>query len=331
MSHKFNIALFAGDEANSNSIYRDQWRPALIAELSRHAFPVHPHGLLGFALGAIEYLTFDPNPFVAIDRPDQPAPGATASAWSLYNDNNANYAKQEQAKALAAGSITSNLGTAPLELIRDPVTRRFQTDLATILQVLDQHYLVVTRQELLDGRNALLVRYNPTKDFKAHLGKHRQLHNTFAHSLQPLSELDKIQFLVSSVDFDSEVKAAVQMYFTAVPNLAQQTFQGLAGRLTLLMANRPSAGVNEFANAATTPPSHGSGVRHQRDLVAENEELRKELRDLKRSLKPKRPNRYCWSHGLCGHDSSYCRQPHPGHKNSATATDKMGGKGSENE
>jgi hypothetical protein len=56
---------FQGDEAEANNMYRVNWRPALLSELSRHAFPVHQHGLLGVALGNVEYATYSPNPFVA--------------------------------------------------------------------------------------------------------------------------------------------------------------------------------------------------------------------------------------------------------------------------
>ena len=36
-------------------------------------------------------------------------------------------------------------------------------------------------------------------------------------------------------------------------------------------------------------------------------------------------NKYCWSHGACGHEGKYCRNKKDGHKDNATFGNKMGG------
>jgi hypothetical protein len=263
----FLLQNFQGDEPDSNKVYRNVWRPTLVSELSRHAFPVHPHGLLGMALGAIEYQTFDPHPFVRRAAPLHPGPAGTAAQWSFYKDIKTDFDTQEQAEALAVRTIIASLGDTPKELLRDPVTRRYITNLPQILEILDLHYMVVTRQELLHGINTLSERYSPTRDFKGYLTSHRQLHNTFAHAGQPLSEMDKVKYLSAGVDFDPELKSCINLYFTTVPDLGAQNFTDLALRIERLMANRPSPTVNEFVGAAMIPSN----------VLAENESLKSEL------------------------------------------------------
>ena len=36
-------------------------------------------------------------------------------------------------------------------------------------------------------------------------------------------------------------------------------------------------------------------------------------------------NKYCWTHGVCGHNSKVCKTPNPNHKQDATYTNRMGG------
>ena len=40
---------------------------------------------------------------------------------------------------------------------------------------------------------------------------------------------------------------------------------------------------------------------------------------------PRTYNRYCWSHGMCGHTSNICNRPLPGHCYEATIDNKMNG------
>ena len=45
----------------------------------------------------------------------------------------------------------------------------------------------------------------------------------------------------------------------------------------------------------------------------------------KGATKKNKPKRYCWSHGLCGHDGFHCKQPAQGHNPYATIQNMMGG------
>lgn len=322
-SANFLLQTFTGDEPNSNQEYRVSWRPSLLSELARHAFPIHRHGLLGIALGAVEYSTFNPNPFVRLLQPVPPGANGTAGAWSNFKHLNAEFESQQQSEALAIRSILSSLGETPRELLRDPVTRRYYDNLALILHTLDTHYKPVTRQELLDGINLLSTRYNRAKDFKAFLTTHRQMHNTFATAGQPLSELDKIKYLSAAVDFDSDIRSCIHLYYTSVPELANQTFDNLASRIESLMANKPSSSINEFLAATVVTPNH--------NIATEIEELRKENSEIKRLLQgvqQRRQRNYCWTHGsvIGNHNSQSCRYPAEGHIREATFKNQMGGK-----
>lgn len=322
----FHLQDFQGDDAGSNREYRVSWRPALLAELSGHANPIHEFGLLGIALGAAEYATYDPNPFARRAAPANPGPAAPAAQWSNYRDLKDDYEAQQKAEALASRSIISHLGDTPRELLRDPITRRYHNNLAIIIQTLDAHYLSVTRQELIEATSNLMERYSPAKDFKAHLTKHRQIHFTFQQAGQGLSEMDKVRYLTAGVEGDPEAKNCIQMYFTAFPNLAGQNFNDLAARLDTMMANRPPPTVSEFLGAST------SAAASSAKLSAENETLRAELHEMKKAMRQLQvrgqhnPRAYCWTHGPCAHDGRQCMEKAVGHKEEATFNNRMGGR-----
>ncbi len=201
------------------------------------------------------------------------------------------------------------------------MTRRVYTDLRTIIQTLDQHYLVVTRQELFQGANQLSERYNPiSMEFKAFITRHRQLHSTFAAAGQEISELGKIQYLTTATDHDPALRDCSNMYFTAVPKLSDQRFNDLATRLINIIANRPSQGTNDFAGAVQSTT--------QSDIEA----LRREVIELQRQLRAKpqlngvpKPKCYCWTHGSCAHSSAECNSRANGHKPEASFNNRMGG------
>jgi hypothetical protein len=101
---------------------------------------------------------------------------------------------------------------------------RYSNSLSVILANLDATYNSITRQELQATRATLSTRFDTSSDFKSHLTIHRRAHATFALAAQPLSENDKINFLVETMEHDSEAKATIRHYFIAVPATANQTF-----------------------------------------------------------------------------------------------------------
>jgi hypothetical protein len=172
----FNLQDFKGDESSSNKEYRLAWRPALLAELSGHANPIDEFGLLGIAL----------------------APPSTPPTIQTLLSGEPLLLTLDP---LASRGIISHLGDTPRELLRDPITRRYHSNIAIIIQTLDTHYLSVTRQALIKATSNLMG-YSPTKDFKAHVTKHRQIHFTFEQASQALSEMDKVRHLTAGVEND---------------------------------------------------------------------------------------------------------------------------------
>lgn len=323
-SASFLLQPFQGDEAESNQKYRVSWRPSLLSELARHAYPVHENGLLGIALDAAEFATFNPVPFVRLAQPIAPGAAGTAGAWSNFKHVNSEFELQQQSEALAVRSILANLGETPRELLRDPVTRRYYNDLALILRTLDAHYKPVTRQELLNGIDVLSIKYNRAKDFKAFVTTHRQMHNTFAAAGQPLSELDKIKYLSAAVEYDADIRACIHLYYTSVPELAGQTFDNLASRIVSIVNNKPpSSPINEFvaATVMTSSPNIASEIEA---LRKENSEIKKQLQNVQQ----RRSRSYCWTHGSVtgNHNSQTCRYPADGHIRDATFKNQLGGK-----
>ena len=216
---KFFITVFSGEDALANEIYRESWRPSLMLELSRQASPPHEHGLLGLAIDDAEYTTYTATPFAVLNPPDEPPNGSDSDTWARHNARKDSYGRQEHAYKLAVGAILANLGDTAKELLREPLHRRYNCNLQEIIRILDANYLPVTRQELLNAEQTLDRRYNTTVSFRAHAALQMKIHQKFTESGQPLSELDKIRHLCTSIENNQEVRPTIQLYFTNNPRL----------------------------------------------------------------------------------------------------------------
>jgi hypothetical protein len=322
-SRKFLIPSFAGDPA-ANEKYRNEFRPQLLSELERHCQPTHEFGLVGLAVGATEWATYSATPFVALTRVAQPPGNASNMAWNIYQEDRNNFEKQENAISLAIGTIFENLGPTALALLIDPATTRYTKSLSVILANLDAQYQQITRQELQAARATLQTRFNPASDFKTHVTTHRQTHATYVAAAQPLSQNDKINFLVESMEHDNEARAAIRHYFNTYPSLANQTFEDLVTAIGANLANRSGPTTSDFVNMAASS-------RTTADLTQQVEALTRQVNQLQRALAEGRPTastkKYCWTHGPNGsHESKDCRYPNRGkHQNEATMENRMGG------
>ena len=340
----FNVVMFNGDSSDSNQIYRSDWRPLLLAELSTHCFPIHSHGLLGFALQPEEYGGYEADVFVPKVMPDPaPALNASTNAWSVYNSDVQRFEKQQVAIALATRSILSSLGPAPLELLRDPATNRISNNLRNILLLLDASYLPVSRAELRDALNGLNENFDDSKDFKSFATKHLKIHRTCAQANQPISELTKIDHLMKAVEHQPSLTFCGEQYLSSSP-VERQTFAGLSTALANHINNRTSSRTTtaHFANASIKSFSSETSI----DLLSNSvTQMTKQLTMLQaklehmesaRGMSPhtsssgnfntRRNSNYCWTHGSNGHPGTKCRNPAPGHIKDATLEKKRGGK-----
>jgi hypothetical protein len=95
--------------------------------------------------------------------------------------------------------------------------------------------------ELLNCCRALAERYGAAMD----ITRHRQIHHTFAHAQQPISELDKMKYLCEALEHDPGVQTCIQLYFTATPALEAQNFSNLATQVQNFIANRSASSQNK--------------------------------------------------------------------------------------
>jgi hypothetical protein len=132
--------------------------------------------------------------------------------------------------------------------------------------------------------------------------------------------MDKIKYLARSVDYDAEINMAIQHYYLGTPNISLQEFTELAVQIETIMINRHPMPTNEFVNAIAHRETSFSD--REKQLMSEIEGLRKRLQK-----PPRRADTgYCWTHGVCAHDSSKCRSPAEGHRNDSTIENKLGGR-----
>ena len=318
----FEIGTFSGSEKDSCRIYRQEWRIALINQLRITCSDIHAEGLLGFALSATEYSKFEnPSTFVPKVRP--------GNNFAMQGLEASEYRSQQGALMDAKAAIHAALGRQAKECIAD--NGILPNDLRTIIERLDQHYFIVTQEELSSVERELSQPYSTTKDFRSLLADHRRAHKVFADVNQPMREGEKLRYLVNAISHIADLSTLVTSFYQNYPNVADQRFDTLAATVTSYMSNRPTAvQSNAYANAATVD-SMNKLNKLVSDLTERVEALQKELVAEKRKSRSggKRSARkegYCWTHGRCGHSSSECFTKAEGHQNDATLENKKGGK-----
>ena len=89
------------------------------------------------------------------------------------------------------------------------------------------------------------------------------------------------------------------------------------------LAPSPTSTLSPTANSVTTNDL-------LKIIVDLQNQINKKPPSFNNTTKPKNfirnhVDHYCWTHGVCGHDSKDCRNKKPGHQDSATFDNKLGG------
>jgi len=162
-----------------------------------------------------------------------------------------------------------------------------------------------------------------TQTYSALASAHRDLHAILLTAGQPLSELDKCNYLIDALNRDAAGMYGAQLYAQAYPLIHQRTFNGLVSHINLHSRNAiVTTGSLNYASAATVVapipvPAPAYGAADFAALAAENAQLKKDLKALRKSIHPAtttpttttttgRSKYYCWVHGTCYHSGSRC-------------------------
>ena len=149
-----------------------------------------------------------------------------------------------------------------------------------------------------------------------------------------MSAADKVHALRLGVKHVPPMVAAIQHYLMMTPNVAQQTFVGLATILGQAEDNgdpAPTTGTAGYSAAATSAKAGEPQMFTKADVAQMvKEAVAEALRDNrggkdKSSAPAPKLKHYCWTHGPSGHPSNECKFPAEGHSNTATNSNRQGG------
>ena len=189
------------------------------------------------------------------------------------------------------------------------------------------------------ARAALQGRYVPGSDIDIFLAGQVENHHACLRSGNPLNDVDKVNFLIDAVggrsgpfsftitQFEADSSILAHRTFEDIPTDTGPTKEGLASRIRKAAARLPST------------PGPPAGTAHDYYGAAAVMDTLKEIlpsmmaqalgstpaANATTDRPPDRKRQYCWTHGLCAHPGSACRQRAPGHDTRATLTNKRGG------
>ena len=79
------------------------------------------------------------------------------------------------------------------------------------------------------------------------------------------------------------------------------------------------------ANSATTDDLLKLVIQLQNQILSDKQSTTEPSNPQRRSFVRNKTDKYCWSHGACGHDGKDCRNKKPGHRDDATFGNRLGG------
>ena len=87
----------------------------------------------------------------------------------------------------------------------------------------------------------------------------------------------------------------------------------------------PMSSLSPTANSATSDELLKLVLQLQNQLLTTKPPIDEPPKPPKRPFVRNQTDKYCWSHGACGHDGKDCRNKKPGHRDEATFANRLGG------
>jgi len=214
--------------------------------------------------------------------------------------------------------------------------------LPAMLKHVSAKYGTYTAQAYHQARAALLRPYDGG-DLDAFMAQQVNAHHTCERTGNSINELEKVDSLISALG--PAFQFTIASFEEACSSLTDRTWNALATRirqaaprvLTPAPAKAPSTGSYYGAASATEAPAtkadiiaalrdfaEANAIRRTNPAAGRETGLR--TTDPSPGTTGTQPKSYCWTHGLCGHTSSTCRYPRPGHDRRATESNKHGGR-----
>lgn len=304
-----------------------EWPP--LHETPTEAFPKWSQTYIAFAIrkgwhhdlfSAIDFQKNFPGRTQTPTLHPGPVP-VSKSEYQIYRDELQIYkdtcAEQQTFVTLTLASFSPQV----LAVHIDPVNPHLGTALATLSSIYYGNLAAFGTplpSDLEAWRQKLQTPHNARDPIIKIILLHERMHLNFVGAQQPLSEYEKVTLLKAAVEQCGLFQFTLKAFTRAYPSVALQKFQFLAQELKDDETNRSvDATTQNQGYAAAVSPSTSSPLGSDiRELIAAA---------VREAVQQQRPDMYCWTHGICGHDSKHCRGPAEGHQYTATAASKMGG------
>jgi len=303
------------------------------------------HGLLGFLLTPAEYLTLIfpaghvPAPFVPIPHPGiEPVLAVDANAlavsrhnaeWSSWKFHYEQHQLQQNQLQTFKVNFLNSLDKTSLTRITDQIHGTRRVTVAAIHTFLINRYGTMVSVDLISLAQTLGAPYQTTSTIEDLLQLHRDSHELAAAQLQPFPEYQKVHLLRASVKPCGIFEPCILGWLLTHSTVATQTFDSLATAITDFNDNfdrTATAASMGYSAAVTLPLSTPSRLEEliaaavSAAFLAHTPSVTTSAPSAMVKLK------YCWTHGSNkSHSSLDCQHRKNGHKERATAANKMGG------
>ena len=231
------------------------------------------------------------------------------------------FTEQEHGLKSATAATFAALDLAAKEIALGNDINERKLTLLNIMTRLRDRYGHASPEELTHAEAKLRETFNPATPMELHLARQKRLHRFLASNNQPISQAQQVRFLIESVKplnfYDFEIRAFNHEY----PTADRQTFSCLSKKL--LEANIGAHATTQALGyaAATTTTTEILPPAQLAQIVAL---VQAAMAKAQHHNNP--PRKYCWTHGSGTHSSTECKKSAPGHNNSATHRNKLGGK-----
>jgi hypothetical protein len=291
------------------------------------------YGLLGFIMNDEDFLNLSNAPFAPIAHPGNIPAVAGQVSYKIRLDK-FNW-QQEDFRDIKENILTS-LPSDLKEPMMEPAPRRMLGRTAQwIMQFMADEFGTLSPQELSEFKNRLQTSYNPAVEtFAAHRAKHVETHNATTQNGQPMTQSDKVDYYRKSLLECGLFTDAIAAYTRQHPRVVDQTFENFSRAMKVeedSRDRRATTGNHGYAAATTHKPVTQADVELwvQSAIAAALKASPPNLQSANPTQGKQRAGRtnrnYCWSHGSCKHSSRDCRSKNPGHQDTATYKNQMGG------
>ena len=326
MTSLINVPPFPGSRPPTIA-YRNWIRAVINLASTSGVTPRRPLGLTGLVLPAAEYLPLNAGqPYAPLASPQIPIAGTTAVELAIFKLQDEAALYEFSATGTLKNTIYSSLDPAARKVVSDAEGSIRAVTIPMMLERMRTRYGTLSNAYINELKSQLNSHvFAPPEDFSDFITRSVETHDLLAIAGFAINDFDKTEALHRAVIPCALFTFTLANFYATYPNPTLQTFANLSTSLIQASQIQPlttSAGAG-YAHEASSAAVALSSEALIAQLRAENTSLKAAAAGKKKSTTSH--TNYCWSHGFVGHIGTKCNNKKPGHQDSATAANHMGG------